>query len=184
METPAENRQERIEFLKRQEERKRNLPAFLDFMSQTAGWPITENDALSISDTDDIWKKIDGNEKFQQASFSISFPYRDKDKLLTVFQALQSTLTGQKHYFATFKFFRNFFLFIDTSFCIDNYEKIVEFDSDGFCIYDSNISNCLWIDTNEEHWRDIEEYTWTFELKVSGLDWMDKIYKAYIDVDH
>ena len=96
---------------------------------------------------------------------SVSFPYRAKDKLTKVFQALRSSLAGQKQYFTTHKFYDTCFLLIDTSFCVDNYEKLIELDGDTFFIYDRDVKNSLWVDTSEEHWRDKEEYTWTYELR-------------------
>src|SRR5690606_26023642 len=104
------------------------------------------------------------SEVLQQANFSVTFPYRDKDKLTTVFKALQSSLNGQKQFFSTSKYQDNCLLLIDTAFCIDTYEKIIEFDSDTFYVYDSKIENGLWIDANEEHWTEKQEYLWTYEL--------------------
>ena len=183
MTTPTNDRQDRIKYLRKQEERKRRLPEFLNSLSLIVGLPITQNDVISIEETDDIWTRIHENEKLQQANLSLSFPYRDKDKLTTVFKALKNSLTGQKHYFTTHKFYETCFLLIDTSFCVDNYEKLIEYDGDTFFIYHKELNNSLWVDTSEEHWRDKEKSTWTYELRVRGVDWIDKIYKAYKEVE-
>jgi hypothetical protein len=178
-----DNRQDRIKYLRKQEHLKRRLPEFLSSLTLIAGLPITVNDVLSIEEADKIWTRIHKNEKLQQANLSVSFPYRDKGKLTTVFKALQSSLTGQKQYFTTHKFYEICFLLIDTSFCADNYEKLIEYDGNTFFIYGNDLNNSLSVDTSEEHWRDKEEYTWTYELRVHGVDWIDKIYKAYKEVE-
>ena len=179
MSTPSEQRQERIALLRRQEDRKRRLSNFLHSLSNIAGQPISEGDVLSVEETDRTWSQIHKNEELQQASLSVSFPYRDKEKLTAVFKSLESTLRGQKQYFTTHKFYGSCFLFINTSFCIDNYEKLIEYDGDTFYIYDKEMQNGIWVDTSEHHWRDQEEYLWTYELRVRGLEWMDKVFEAY-----
>ncbi len=165
MTTSTEHRQDRIKYLRKQEERKRRFPDFLSSLSAIAGKSITVKDVLSIEETDEVWTRVHKNEKLQQANLSVSFPYRDKDKLTKVFQALRSSLAGQKQYFTTHKFYDTCFLLIDTSFCVDNYEKLIELDGDTFFIYDRDVKNSLWVDTSEEHWRDKEEYTWTYEQR-------------------
>ena len=127
-----DNRQDRIKYLRKQEDRKRRLPEFLNSLTIIAGHPITDNNVLSIQETHDIWRRIHKSEKLQQAKLSVSFPYRDKDKLITVFNALKSSLTGQKQYFTTYKFYDTCLLLIDTSFCVDNFERLIEFDGDTF----------------------------------------------------
>lgn len=172
MTTPSNDRQER----------KLRLPDFLTSLTIISGRPITDADVVSIENTDLIWEKVFKNETLQQANLSVSFPYRNKEKLVIVFNALKSSISGRKQYFTTSKFYETCFLHIDTAFCIDNYEKLIEFDGDTFYIYDEDINNGLWVDTSEEHWADKEEYCWTYELRVRGVDWIDKIYKAYKDV--
>lgn len=162
MQTPANLRQERINLLRRQEDRKRKLPDFLNSLSAIAKRSISESDVVSVEQTDNIWADIRRNEKLQQANLSISFSYRDKDKLTSIFEALRSYLSGQRHYFTTGKFQETCFLFIDTAFCLDYYEELIELDGDTFYIYDKDLTNGAWVDSNEEHWRDKEEYLWTY----------------------
>ncbi len=182
MTTHFNDRKERIKHLRKQEDRKHRLPDFLNSLSIIAGRPFTNADVVSIEDTDLIWEKIHKNENLQQANLSVSFPYRHKEKLTSVFNALKNSLLGRKQYFTTSKFYETCFLHVDTAFCIENYERLIEFDGDTFYIYDENISNGLWVDTSEEHWADKEEYCWTYELRVRGVDWINKIYNAYKDV--
>ncbi len=179
MQTPNSSRQDRIKYLRKQEDRKRRLPDLLTFLTDVSGQPITETDVLSIDKTDEIWTNVRNCETLNQTYFSVSFPYRDKAKLTTVFKALQSSLSGQKQFFTTHKYQDTCLLLVDTTFCVDNYDKIIEFDGDTFYIYDNELKNGLWIDTNEEHWTEKQEYLWTYELRVRGLDWIDKVYNIY-----
>lgn len=52
------NRQERINFLRRQGERKRTLSDFLSSLSLIAGRQIPEEAALSVEETDKLIQKI------------------------------------------------------------------------------------------------------------------------------
>ena len=182
MTTPPDHRHERIKYLRKQEERKQRLPDFLNSLSAIAGQCITEKDVISIEDTDEVWTRIHKNEKLQQVNLSVSFPIGTK-QIEKGFSRTAGLLAGQKQYFTTHKFYETCFLLIDTSFCVDNYERLVEYDGDTFFIYDKELNNSLWVDTSEAHWRDKEEYTWTYELRVRGVDWIDKIYKAYKEVE-
>ncbi len=182
MQTSNKDRQDRIKYLRKQEDRKRRLPDLLNFLTTIAGQNIVETDVLLIDKTDEIWTSIRGSEIIHTVHFSLSFPYRDKANLRTVFKALQSSLKGQKQYFTTHKYQDTCLLYIDTSFCVDTYDKIIEFDGDTFYVYDNDLKNGFWIDTNEEHWTDKQEYLWTYELRVFGSKWIDKVYSAYRQV--
>lgn len=179
MQTFSNDRQDRIKYLRKEMDRKKRLPELLNSLSLVAGRTLTEADALTVEQSDDVWTKIQSNEKLQQANLSIAFPFRDKDKFVIVLQALRSSLNGQVQYFTTSRFYESCLLLIDTSFCIDHFEQIIKFDGDTFYIYDQGLNNGLWVDTNEEHWSDKAEYLWTYELRVRGADWMDKVYEAY-----
>ncbi len=167
--------------MRRQEDRKHRLPDFLNFLATVGKTLFNENDVLSIDKTDEIWKQIRENEIFHIASFSIAFPFKEKDKLKTVFSALRNDLMGIKQYFTTYRFYENCLLHIDTSFCIDNFEQLIEFDGDSFYIYDSELKNGLVMEASEEHWEKKAEYVWTFELEVWGEDWIQKVVKAYLE---
>jgi hypothetical protein len=173
---------QRLKYLRRQKNLERRLPEFLSSLSNIAGQQITHDDVSSIEETDNVWAKIRNNDELLQISISISFPYRNKQIFNRVLETLFSTLSGKRQYFTTDKFYQECFLLLDTSFCINNYEKVIETDGDAFYIYDNDLSNGLCIDTHEEHWEDKAEYLWTYELKVFGLDWVDKIFNTYKEV--
>lgn len=178
-----ENRQKRKLYLMKKEDRRRRLPDFLSSMSVITGQTITTNDVLSIETSNEVWDKIDYNQKFQQAILHISFPYTDKYKLTKILETLKYSLYGQKLYFTTYHFVKTCLILTDTSFCFDNYEELVEFDENSIYVYDERINNMLWIDRSEIHWKNKEEYTWTFELRVCGVDWISKVFKVYQELE-
>lgn len=178
MPTPTEHREERIKYLKRQEDRKRRLPDLLGFLSSIAERAVTEDDVLSIEETDRVWERIRESDELSQASLSVTFPFAEKAKLKAVLSALQTDFSEYKHYFTTSRFSDACFLHIDTSFCIEIFEQVIEYDGDTFYIYDHSLHNGLWVDSNEENWRG-KERLWTYELRVRGTGWIEKAFNAY-----
>ncbi len=179
MSTPKEQRQDRIKYLRRQQDRKYRLPDFISFINTISEKPVTENDVVSIEESDNIWNRIHTSEIFSESSFCFSFPIEKELNFLNLFSSLKDDLLRNKQYFTTNKFYDECFLNIETAFCIENYNRIIEYDGDTFYIYDHTISNGLWVDTNEGHWRNKGEHRWTFELKVFGLEWIEKVYQSY-----
>ncbi len=178
-----QRRQNRITYLKRQQDRRHYLSDFLLCLSRIAGKPVCGDAVLSIEETDRLFQRIYSRES-QRPVYSVVFPFSQAEKLRKIFSSLKQELANPKTYFATGRFSNSFFLQLDSSFAIDNFEEIIELDTNTFYIHHKDLTNGLLLDSHEENWTEYgrTNYIWTYGLRVWGKDWVDKIHKAYSKV--
>jgi len=174
-----EKRKERFRYLKRKEERNHKLPDLLKGLSEIAGQEINESNVLSIEETDNFQIELNGTNHHLNY-LNLNFPVTEVSKLSQVLSALKSDLNKPDNYLSL-SHFRQYGLFkVDTSFVLENFEKIIALDKDTLAVYDSTMQNGFWIDYYEEYWflDNKTQYLWTYELRVFGMDWIYKINNA------
>lgn len=177
-----EQRQERLVFLRKQQYRNKQVPELLRVVSDIANMHLSDKDVLSIEQTVELARNIK-YKNFGQASLDVTFPVAQSNNLKAVFSSLSYDI-NKINYFTTAKNWEYFFLLTDTSFVIDNFQKIIELDGDTFYVYDQVLANGLYVDTNEDYWTEENKtiYVWTYTLRVWGVDWIEKISKANGDL--
>lgn len=175
-----QSRQDRIHHLRREQERRDYLGDFLASLSTITERSISEEAVLSLEDANTVINSIHYRNS-QAPTFSFSFPFSQAKKLREVFSCLRQDLREEKCYFTTHRFYQSIFLLLDSSFAIDKFEEIIVLDTNAFYIYDRKIENGLSLDSNEENWTENgkTEYVWTYELRVWGKEWVNKINAAY-----
>jgi len=175
-----QSRQDRINHLRREQERRDYLGDFLTSLSNITGKSISEEAVLSLEEANVIINKIHyGNS--QVPTFSFRFPFTQAEKLREIFTCLRKDLGEENCYFTTHRFYQSIFLFLNSSFTIDKFEEIIALDTNAFYIYDKEIENGLMLDSNEENWTENgkTEYVWTYELRLWGKEWVDKMHTGY-----
>ena len=175
-----QSRQERIQHLRREQERRDYLKDFLTSLSNIAGKSISEEAVLSLEDAITVINSIHYRNS-QVPTYSFSFPSAQAEKLREIFSCLRQDLSEEKCYFTTHRFYQSIFLLLDSSFTIDKFEEIIALDTNAFYIYDKKLENGLMLDSNEENWTENgkTEYVWAYELRVWGKEWVEKIHVAY-----
>lgn len=175
-----QSRQDRIQHLRREQERRDYLEDFLKSLSSIAGKSIPEEAVLSLEEANSVIRSI-LYQNSQFPSYSFSFPFSQAEKLRMVFSCLRQDLSEEKCYLTTHRFYQSIFLLLDSSFAIDKFEEIIALDANAFYIFDRGIENGLMLDSNEENWTENgkTEYIWTYELRVWGKEWVNKIQASY-----
>ncbi|WP_299703461.1 hypothetical protein [uncultured Pontibacter sp.] len=174
------SRQERISHLRQHQERKHFLGEFLLSLSQIVGKELTEESVLTLEETNTVINRIHYRDS-QVPTFNFTFPSSQADSFREIFSCLIPEITNPKTYFTTSRIYRSFFLQMNCSFAIPNFEKIIELDTNTFYIFHKDLTNGLWVDYNEENWSENgkTEYVWTYELRVWGKEWVNKVHTAY-----
>ncbi|RDC62491.1 hypothetical protein [Adhaeribacter pallidiroseus] len=174
------SRQERIGFLRQQQERRHFLGDFLTALSNIIGEVIPEAAVMTLEETNAATDKLHYRES-QAPTFRFTFPFTQVEKFREICSCLKPDLSDPDTYFATARFFNSFFLRLDSSFAIDKLEEIIELDNNSFYIFHKDFKNGLSVDSNEEKWTENgkTEYVWTYELSVWGKEWVDKIHFTY-----
>ncbi len=167
----SDQRKNRLSFLRNQEHRKKQLPVFLKNLSKTIGRKFEEKDVLSIQETEKFFSKAK-HDNFGKVALITTLPISQSKILKDILSGFSIILNDKLNYFTTSKAWDSFCLLIDTSFVINNFEKIIEFDGDTFYVFDPNLVNGLWIDLFEDHQN---KNPLTYELRVWGADWMNKL---------
>ncbi|WP_205499934.1 hypothetical protein [Rufibacter psychrotolerans] len=175
-----QRRQSRITYLRRQQDRRHYLNDFLLSISRIAERPILATAVLSLEETHALAHKLYFRDS-QNPVYSVTFPFSQAEKLRKIISSLKPEVTDPKTYFATGRFYKSFFLQLDSAFALENFEEIIELDTNTFYLYHKDLTNGLMLDSNEENWteRGKTQYIWTYGLRVWGKDWVEKIHKAY-----
>lgn len=171
----AEQRNERIALLRRQEDRKRRLPVLLAELSIIANCQFTEDDLLTIEKIDQHQRQMNGSD-FNFNFLNLSFPADKVKELYDLLLTLREPLS-QINYFALSQFSEIAVFDIKTDFVIDKFEDIIKFDKNTFTICDHDYKNGLWIDVFQEYWYLDErvQFIWIYELRIFGKDWIKLI---------
>ncbi|WP_347159367.1 hypothetical protein [Pontibacter chitinilyticus] len=175
-----QSRQDRIQHLRKEQERKDYLSDFLASLSNIAEKNISKESVLSLEEVNTVTNRIHYRNS-QVPTYIINFPFSQADKLREIFSCLRQNLSEENCYLTSYRFYKSIILLLDSSFIIDKFEEVIELDGNAFYIYDREIENGLMLDSNEENWTENgkTEYVWTYELRVWGKEWVNKIQVAY-----
>ncbi|HEV7230350.1 MAG TPA: hypothetical protein VGO45_03415 [Bacteroidia bacterium] len=178
--TEAQLRQERIKYLKRQEERRRRLPDLLQGLSIIADRPFSETDVLSLDETDQFQTRVNRS-NFGLNYLTLSFPATEAAHLSLILGALEEKLNRPDNYFYSLDFRKFGILRTNTAFVIRNFEKLFELHEDALAFYDHKVGNGFWLDCTNEYWflDNKAQELFTYELKVFGAEWIYYVNNAY-----
>ena len=178
--TEAQLRQERITYLKRQEERRRRLPEILDSLTTIAGRPFFEQEMMSIEETDAFQTQINKS-NFGLNYLTLSFPLSESKKLSLILGALHEKLDRSDNYFYSLDFRKFGIMKTNTSFVINHFAQLFELHEDALAFYDHKISNGFWLDCTNEYWflDQKAQELFTYELKIFGAEWIYYVNNAY-----
>jgi hypothetical protein len=170
-----EPRQEKIKFLRRQEDRTKRLPILLADLSRLIERPISEEEVLSIGQIDEHQAQLNATD-FDFNFINISFPENKTNELVKLLSNLKDQL-ARMNYFALSHFSDIAIVNLETSFVLQNIEEIIKLDGDTFTVYDHGYKNGLWIDLFQEFWylENKTERINIYELRVFGTDWIKQI---------
>jgi hypothetical protein len=178
--TEAQLRQERITYLKRQEERRRRLPEILESLATIAGRPFFESEMMSIENTDAFQAQINKS-NFGLNYLTLSFPAAEAKKLSLILGALQEKLDRSDNYFYSLDFRKFGIMKTNTSFVINHFSQLFDLHEDALAFYDNKISNGFWLDCTTEYWYldHKAQELFTYELKIFGAEWIYYVNNAY-----
>ncbi|WP_185250306.1 hypothetical protein [Elizabethkingia anophelis] len=172
--TPKE-RKNRINILRKESERNKNIPRFISSISEIACHEIIAENFLEISDIEEHQININ-SANFSSNYLNLSFPKYQSEEISNLLLSLKINLDkinliSFSHHFETI------LLKTNCEFVIKNFEKLIELDGDMFTLYDLNYENGLYIDLSEEYWflNDKTKRIWTYELRIYGKEWIKLI---------
>jgi len=170
-----EERKERIKLLRRQQERKNQLPKLLEQISIIAEKEISEKDVLTLEEIDNHKISINRSD-FAFNYLNISFPKDKADELYNVLQSLSKNFE-EINYLILPEWADIAVLKVRTDFVLVTFEKLLDLDTNSIYLYSLNYKNGIYIDLYSEWWyldgkaalRPI------LELRVFGKEWIKKI---------
>lgn len=173
-----EDRQKRLQFLRRQEERRRALPQLLQNLSHISGKRVVETEVLSLEEIDLHNINLNGTD-FGFNYINLSFPKDNIDRLTSTLESLSEYL-NTNNYLTLSKWSELIVIKCSTNFVIDNIISLLELDKNTITVHDLKYKNGFWIDLAEEYWYSDgkAELTPIYELRVFGKEWMRSIAKS------
>lgn len=178
--TEAQLRQERLTYLKRQEERRRRVPEILRSLSVIAGREFSAEEMMDLEATDLFQIRINRN-NFGLNYLTLSFPASQTDQLSRILGSLHKKLNRPDNYFYSLDFRKFGIMRTNTEFVIKHFVKLFELHEDALAFYDYKVQNGFWLDCTNEFWYldDKPQELFTYELKVFGAEWIYCVNNAY-----
>lgn len=173
-----EERKDRIKVLRRQQERKNQLPPLLQQISFIAGKEFSEIDVLTLEEIDNHQISINGTD-FSFNYLNISFPQEKAEELRKVLQVIANEIE-KKNLLILPKWADIAALKAKTDFILSEFQKLIDLDGDSIYLYSLDYSSGFYIDLNTEWWflDGKAERRPILELRVFGKDWIKRIAAA------
>ncbi len=170
-----EERQNRIKLLRQQEDQKKRLPYLLSNLSNIAGIQFSESHVLTFQEID-VHQINQNSSDFDFNYLNISFPQTKLSDLVDKLQFFSAEL-NQTNYLTFHRWAEIAVLKINTSFIINNLERLIELDKDSFYVHDTAYKNGLWVDLYRDYWfmDGAAELRQILELRIFGKHWIKKI---------
>jgi len=160
---------ERLALLKKANRLGMLLPRYLNRLSEIE----PEFERAGILDAIRIDKmRIELNASNRETILIKRSPKSKPSTIHDILKLLKNEL-GKVNYFSIDKLMELWFAELNTSFLIDNFEKVIDIDEDLFIVHDKELKNGLWLDLNEEYWttENVTNYEFIYELKIWGSTW-------------
>ncbi|PSR54759.1 hypothetical protein AHMF7605_15225 [Adhaeribacter arboris] len=173
-----EERKERVKLLRRQQERKNQLPSLLQQTSIIANKDLTENNVLTLEEIDNHRISINSTD-FDFNYLNISFPQQKADELFKILQVFAKDLE-EENYLILSKWSDIAVLRVKTDFVLMNFQKLIDLDGDSIYLYLLDYSSGFYIDLYTEWWYldGKAERRPILVLRVFGKQWIKRIAEA------